>query len=113
MARVQEQSQTAWSALQANSHPLVPLAVNHQAAQPTQTRRRTVSFACATQGILGRTMEHAKLAALGRTRTRLAPAPALHARQANIPRGAPSASCPCLDQSHKRIEQKLLELELA
>jgi len=82
-------------------------------ARLIQMLHRAVSLACATQDIRGRMAEHAKLAALGRTRNRLAPAPALHARQANIPRGAPSASCPCLDQSHERIEQKLLRVRVS
>jgi len=84
IARAEVTRQTAPAALQENSHPLAPQAVSRRRARPIQTRRRAVSLACVTQDIRGRTAGHVKLAALGRTRTRLAPSHALHASPASI-----------------------------
>jgi len=69
IARVQLQRQTA------------------KAARRIQTLHRAVSLACATQDTRGLMAGHAKLAAPGRTRTRLAPAHALHASPVSIARG--------------------------
>ena len=84
IARAEVRRQTAPAALQENCHPLALPAVSRRRARPIQRRRRAVSLACVTQDIRGRMVGHVKLAALGRTRTRLAPAHALHARPASI-----------------------------
>ena len=94
IARVEVPRQTAKPALQGSSHLLEPQAVSHRPARRIRTLRRAVSLVCATQDTRGLMAGHAKLAAPGRTRTRLAPAHALHASPVSIPRRCRSPSSP-------------------
>ena len=94
IARVEVPRQTAKLALQGSSHLLEPQAVSHRAARRIQTLHRAVSLACATKDTQGLMAGHAKLAAPGRTRTRLAPAHALHASPVSISRRCRSPSSP-------------------
>ena len=84
IARVEVPRQTAKPALQGSSHLLEPQVASHQTAHQIPMHPRAVLLVFVSEDIRGLMAGRAKLAAPGRTRTRLAPAHAVHASPVGI-----------------------------